>query len=72
MRRHVEFGLLYTGRFWIREGFRHAMPVEEGVGEGELSEGAASGGGAWSCLMVLCLAVDFRELSDSALSCSRV
>ena len=56
----------------MREEFRHAMPVEEGVGEGELSEGAVSGGGAWSCQMVLCLAVDFRELSDSAMSGSRV
>ena len=29
----------------MREEFRHAMPVKEGVGEGDLLEGAVSGGG---------------------------
>ena len=56
----------------MREEFRHAMPVKEGVGEGDLLEGAVSGGGAWSCQMVLCLEVEFRELLDSAKSGSRV
>ena len=49
----------------MREEFRHAMPVEEGVGKGELSEGAVSGGGVWSYQMVLCLAAEFRVVGRS-------